>query len=274
MQIFNIYQNMPNEIGIAVNDLKRSQEKLYLALMLGWQDIKQRYRRSKLGPFWLTISMGVMIGIMGIVFGQVLNASMENYFPFLATGIILWTLFSSSVMEGSSSFIEAQGMIRQLNLPLSLYPIRVIWRNIVICGHNIVILPLVFLVIGKGINLEIFWLIPGFLCFLWNMLWLTLLLGTICARFRDMPQIVSSLMQIFFYVTPIIWMPGSLSPRSTSLLVEPNPVYHLIQLARAPILGESPTALNWGVSITMAILGSCLALWFFGKYKKRIAYWL
>lgn len=274
MQIFNIYQNMPNEIGIAVNDLKRSQEKLYLALMLGWQDIKQRYRRSKLGPFWLTISMGVMIGIMGIVFGQVLNASMENYFPFLATGIILWTLFSSSVMEGSSSFIEAQGMIRQLNLPLSLYPIRVIWRNIVICGHNIVILPLVFLVIGKGISLEIFWLIPGFLCFLWNMLWLTLLLGTICARFRDMPQIVSSLMQIFFYVTPIIWMPGSLSPRSTSLLVEPNPVYHLIQLVRAPILGESPTALNWGVSIAMAILGSCLALWFFGKYKKRIAYWL
>lgn len=262
------------EIKIAITDLKRSREKLYLALMLGWQDIRQRYRRSKLGPFWLTISMGVMISIMGIVFGQVLNSPMEDYFPFLATGLILWTFFSTSVMEGSTSFIDAQGMIRQLNLPLSLYPIRVIWRNIVICGHNIVILPFVFLVVGKGITWDIFWLLPGFVVFSWNMLWLSLLLGTFCARFRDMPQIVNSLMQVFFYVTPIIWMPNSLTPRSANLLVDPNPVYHLVQLVRAPILGSSPTMLNWLISIIMAILGTCLTLWFFGKYKKRIAYWL
>ena len=81
---------MFNEIGIAVADLQRSREKLYLALMLGWQDIRQRYRRSKLGPFWLTISMGVMIGMIGIVFGQVLNTPMKEYLPFLATGIILF----------------------------------------------------------------------------------------------------------------------------------------------------------------------------------------
>ena len=265
---------MLNEIEIAVADLKRSRAKIYLALMLGWQDIRQRYRRSKLGPFWLTISMGVMIGMIGIVFGQVLNSPMKEYLPFLATGIILWTCFSTSVMEGSTSFIDAQGMIRQLDLPLSLYPIRVIWRNIVICGHNIIILSLVFLVVGRGITWDIFLLIPGFIVFSWNMLWVSLLLGTFCTRFRDMPQIVSSLMQVFFYVTPIIWMPNALNARSANLLVDPNPVYHLVQLVRAPILGSSPTMLNWTVSIGMAFLGSCLALWFFGKYKKRIAYWL
>ena len=265
---------MMNEISIAVKDLMRSREKLYLALMLGWLDIRQRYRRSKLGPFWLTISMGVMIGMIGIVFGQVLNSPMKEYLPFLATGIILWTCFSTSVMEGSSAFIDAQGMIRQLDLPLSLYPIRVLWRNIVICGHNIIILPLVFLVVGRGITWDIFWLIPGFVVFCWNMLWVSLLLGTFCTRFRDMPQIVNSLLQVFFYVTPIIWMPNALSPRSASLLVEPNPVYHLVQLVRAPILGSSPTIMNWSVAIAMAVIGSLVALWFFGKYKKRIAYWL
>ena len=265
---------MFNDIGIAVADLKRSREKIYLALMLGWQDIKQRYRRSKLGPFWLTISMGVMIGMIGIVFGQVLNSPMKEYLPFLATGIILWTCFSTSVMEGSTSFIDAQGMIRQLDLPLSLYPIRVLWRNIVICGHNVIILPLVFLIVGKEITWSIFWVIPGFLLFSWNMLWISLLLGTFCTRFRDMPQIVSSLIQVFFYVTPIIWMPGALSARSANLLVEPNPVYHLLQVVRAPILGSSPTVMNWTVSVLVALLGSAVALWFFGKYKKRIAYWL
>lgn len=265
---------MLNEIRTASSDIKRGREKLYLALMLGWQDIKQRYRRSKLGPFWLTISMGVMIGMIGIVFGQVLNTPMKDYLPFLATGLILWTCFSTAIMEGSSSFIDAQGMIRQLNLPLSIYPIRVLWRNIVIFGHNVIILPVVFLVVGKGITWYILLLIPGFVIFVWNMFWLSLLLGTFCTRFRDMPQIVNSLLQVFFYITPILWMPNALSTRSASLLVEPNPVYHLVQLVRAPILGQCPTLMNWFVSVLMAVLGSCLALWFFGKYKKRIAYWL
>lgn len=261
-------------VDVAIRDLQRSCEKIYLALMLGWQDIRQRYRRSKLGPFWLTISMGVMIGIIGIVFGQVLSSPMHEYLPFLATGIIIWTCFSTAVMEGSTAFIDAQGMIRQLNLPLSLYPIRVLWRNIVICGHNIIILPIVFLAVGKGISWSIFLLIPGFVVFIWNMMWISLLLGTFCTRFRDMPQIVNSLIQVFFYVTPIIWMPNALSVRSASLLVDPNPVYHIIQIVRLPILGEVPTLLDWTVSIGVAILGSVVALVFFGKYKKRIAYWL
>ena len=265
---------MFNEIGIAVADLKRSREKLYLALMLGWQDIRQRYRRSKLGPFWLTISMGVMIGMIGIVFGQVLSSPMDQYLPFLATGTIIWTCFSAGMTEGSTSFIDAQGMIRQLDIPLSLYPIRVLWRNVIVLGHNILILPLVFIAVGKGISLDLLWLVPGLVVFLWNMLWLMVLLGTLCTRFRDMPPIVGSMLQVFFYITPIIWMPNSLNPRSASLFVDPNPMYHLLQIIRAPILGYAPTGLNWIVSITMGLAGTFLSLYFFGKYKKRIAYWL
>ena len=212
--------------------------------------------------------------MIGIVFGQVLSTPMQEYFPFLATGIILWTCFSTAVMEGRTSFIDAQGLIRQLDLPLSLYPIRVLWRNVVICAHNVIILPLVFIVVGRGITWDILWLIPGFVVFLWNMLWVSLLLGTFCTRFRDMPQIVSSLIQVFFYVTPIIWMPNVLNPRSASMLVEPNPIYHILQIVRSPILGQAPTTQNWLVSLGVALLGSLFALWFFGKYKKRIAYWL
>ncbi len=265
---------MINEIGIAITDLKRSREKLYLALMLGWQDIRQRYRRSKLGPFWLTISMGVMIGMIGLVFGQVLKSPMREYLPFLTIGIIFWTCFLTCVMEGSTVFIDAQGMIRQLNLPLTLYSYRVLWRNVIICGHNIIIVPLVFVFVGKPLSWEIFWFFPGFVVFLWNMLWISLFLGTLCTRFRDMPQIVNSLLQVFFYITPIMWMPTALNPRSASLFVTPNPVYHLLQIVREPLLGASPTLMNWTVSIVMAVLGTILSLWFFGKYKKRIAYWL
>ena len=255
-------------------DIKIMLEKRSLIFLLGWQDIKQRYRRSKLGPFWLTISMGVMIGMIGLVFGQVFKAPMQEYLPFLATGIILWTFFSSCLMEGGTSFIDSAGMIRQLSLPLSIYPARVIWRNFVIMGHNILILPFVFLYVGKGISLNIVWLVPGLILLLLNVFWMTLFLGTICSRFRDMPQIVNSLLQVFFYVTPVIWMPNSLNPRSANLLMDPNPIYHLIQLVRAPLLGQNISLMNWGVSIGLSIFGIVFSGWFFGMYKKRIAYWV
>lgn len=265
---------MLKNIRIAIDDLNQGVGKINLAFILGWQDIRQRYRRSKLGPFWLTISMGVMIGMIGIVFGQVLSTPMQEYLPFLATGLIFWAYFSTGIMDGCTSFIDAQGMIRQMGLPLSLYVLRVLWRNIVICGHNMIILPIVFLVTSKGFTWDLLWIIPGFLVFSWNMLWIFLCLGVLCTRFRDMPQIVSSLMQVFFYITPILWMPGAIAKRTATMLIEPNPVYHVMELVRAPVLGFAPTPLNWGISIGIAVMGSLFTLWFFGKYKKRIAYWL
>ena len=150
------------KILVALIDLVGALKKIHLALMLGWQDIKQRYRRSKLGPFWLTISMGIMITMIGIIFGQALSAPLKEYLPFVASGIIFWNFISAGINEGSSSFIGAAGMIRQLALPLTLYPIRTLWRNIVVLGHNIVIIPLVLLVVGRTINFNILWIVPGF----------------------------------------------------------------------------------------------------------------
>lgn len=265
---------MIKSIGNALSDFGRSIDRIHLALMLGWLDIKQRYRRSKLGPFWITISMGVMIAMIGLVFGQVFKAPMTEYLPFLATGIILWNFMSATVLEGSSAFVEAHGMIRQLNLPLSLYLLRVLWRNIVICAHNMMIIPVVFLFVGKGLTINFLWVFPGLIILVMTSFSSIVLLGTVSTRFRDMPQIINSLLQVFFYVTPIIWMPNTVSGRSAILLVETNPIYHLLQLVRAPILGYSPTLTNWSVSLILLFIVSFIAFCFFGNYKKRIAYWL
>lgn len=265
---------MLNRIKVSLDDLLECIHRLSLVILLGLQDVRQRYRRSKLGPFWITISMGVMIGMIGLIFGQVMNNPMHDYLPFLATGIIFWTFISSSVTEGASSFIDGQGMIRQLNLPLTLYPMRVIWRNIIILGHNLLILPIAMMVVGKGLSWNIFWMIPGFVILVVNVFWVSLFLGVVCTRFRDMPQIVNSLLQVLFYLTPVIWMPGALSGKTKMMILEPNPVYHLIELVRAPVLGHMPTIMNWGVGIGLALLGLFVSFAFFGQYRKRIAYWL
>lgn len=261
-------------LKISLRDINLAYKRKNLAFILGWQDIKQRYRRSKLGPFWITISMGVMIFMIGLVFGQVLQMPMDEYLPFLSIGMILWTFFSSAIMEGCTAYIDSQGMIRQLCLPMSIFTFRVMWRNIVILAHNLVILPFVFLFVENSVSKELFWALPGFVVLTVNIFWLSLLLAILSTRFRDMPQIINSLLQVFFYITPVIWMPNTLSPRSTSLLVDPNPVYHLMELVRAPLLGHSPTLLNWQVSLLTAMVGCAITFVFFGKYKKRIAYWL
>ena len=265
---------MISKILIALIDLMGAIDKIHLALMLGWQDIKQRYRRSVLGPFWLTISMGIMIAMIGVIFGQALSVPIRDYLPYIASGIIFWTFISTAIKEGSSSFIQSSGMIRQLALPLSLYPMRILWRNVVILGHNLVIFPLVLLVVGKGINANILWLIPGFLLVLLNVFWISVFLGVCCTRFRDLPPIVASLIQVLFYLTPILWMPGSVQARVTTWIVNTNPAYHLLELLRAPVLGYSPSVLNWEVALCSGVLGTILTLVFYGTYKKRIAYWI
>ncbi len=261
-------------IGVGFDDLVEGTKHFSLIMMLGWQDIRQRYRRSVLGPFWLTLSMGVMIGTIGVVFSQILSASIDQFIPFLSAGLILWGTISTTVTEACTTFILSEGVIKQLPLPLSVHMLRMIWRNIIILGHNIVILPLVFLVLGKPFSLLALVGIPGFFLATINLGWVSFLFGIICTRYRDFPQIVSILLQIVFYLTPIIWMPDLLPQRASLYLLDINPAYHLLEIIRAPLLGQLPTALNWGVAFFSAIGGWLITIIFYNCYKNRIAYWL
>ncbi|PXV58959.1 putative hydrolase, CocE/NonD family [Dyella jiangningensis] len=95
-----------------------------------------------------------------------------------------------------------------------------------------------------------------------------------CARFRDLSQIVGSVLQVAFYLTPIMWLPRSLPANVSVYLLDFNPAYHLLEIVRAPLLGQWPSAMNWGVSAALAVVGWALALFIYGRYKRRIAYWL
>ncbi len=261
-------------MSVGLNDLAAGIRHFSLIMMLGWQDIRQRYRRSVLGPFWLTLSMGVMIGTIGVVFSQILSASIDQFIPFLSAGLILWGTISTTITEACTAFIFSEGVIKQLPLPLSVHMFRMIWRNIIILGHNIVILPLVFLAVGKPFSLIAVVSIPGFILAAINLGWISFLLGIICTRYRDFPQIVGSLLQIVFYLTPIIWMPDLLPQRASLYLLDSNPAYHMLEIIRAPLLGNLPTSLNWGVALFSAVGGWLVTIIFYSRYKHRIAYWL
>lgn len=258
----------------ALADIATALKRYSLVGTLGWQDVRQRYRRSSLGPFWLTISMGVMIGTIGIVFGQIFKSPSDEFLPFLAIGLILWGFISAAITEGCTSFIAADAVIKQLPIPLAVHVFRQLWRNMIILAHNIVIFPLVLIAVGKPINMDAFLAIPGFLLLLVNLTWISLLLGVLCARYRDIPQIVSSLMQVVFYLTPIMWLPSLLPERAGTYMLTMNPFYHLLEIVRDPLLGHAPDAQNWLASLALAVVGWLVTLMLYGRYRRRIAYWL
>jgi ABC-type polysaccharide/polyol phosphate export permease len=259
---------------ISITDIYASFNRYQLVGTLGWQDILQRYRRSRLGPFWITIAMAVMIGAIGFVFGQIFQTNMGEFFPHLAVGLIFWGFIVTTLNESCNGFIEAEGIIKQLPIPLFVHILRVIWRNDIVLLHNLVILPLVFLIIGKGIGWIALLSFVGFILVLLNLMWISLLVSILSTRYRDFPQIVASALQVMFYLTPIMWMPAMLPEWVKGYLLGYNPFYHLLELVRAPLLGSPPSALSWIFCLVMLCVGWFTVLLVYGRVKLRIAYWL
>lgn len=219
--------------------------------------------------------MAVQIATMGVVFGMIFKTDLTEYLPFLAVSIILWGFISSVLSDGCMSFINAETLIKQLNISMFTHVLRVVWKNTLTVGHNILILPMVFVAVWRGVGLEVILLIPGFFILVTNLTWMALLLGMVSARFRDMPPIVNSLLTIAFYVTPVMWFPSLIGDNTLAhLMLGLNPFYHLLQIVRLPLLGGSPTLENWGLALLVAGLGWAFALLMFKKFRTQIAYWV
>jgi homopolymeric O-antigen transport system permease protein len=238
---------------------------------LGWHDIRQRYRRSTLGPFWLTISMGVMVGALGFVYAGLFGHSLADYLPSLALGLIVWSFISTPILEGCNIFIGSEGVIRQVRAPLSVHVFRMMWRNIIVLAHNMVIYVVLVIAFGIRPGTAALHAIPGLFILCLNGLWIGLLLGLLSARFRDIPYMITSVIQILFLLTPILWSADQIDNK---LIVDLNPFYHLIEVVRAPLMGSVPSLETWAAALGVVALGWLVALVFFVRFRERIAYWI
>jgi ABC-type polysaccharide/polyol phosphate export systems, permease component len=261
---------------IALRDLIAGIRDHRLWMFLGWQDIRQRYRRSVLGPFWLTLSTGIMVVMMGVLYGRLFKMPLGVYLPFLASGTIIWGLISALINEGCASFMAVDSLIKQVRMPLSLHVCRMIWRNLVVFFHNVVILIPAWVFFHKGISLvDIAAALTALVAIAVNALWAGTVLGALCTRFRDIGPLIGNLVQIVFFVTPIMWMPATLSGRGIARwLVAANPFYHFIEILREPLLGAPVPMVSWEVVGGVTILGFAAGAYMLGRFRNRIPYWL
>ena len=256
---------------LAVRDIVEGARALHLWRMLGWQDVRQRYRRSKLGPFWLTISMGVLVSALGVLYSTLFRIEIADYLPFVAVGFIVWGLVSGLINEGCTAFIDAERIIKQVNLPLSVHVYRVVWRNFIIFGHNAVIYVAVAVLFSIWPGWTGLLALPGLALLFLNGIWAGLVAGLVSARFRDVPQIVTSVVQVAFFLTPIIWKPELLPDRAMVLAL--NPFFHLVEIVRAPLLGHAPSLVSWLSALGITLGGWLVAFVMYRRYRWRIAYW-
>jgi ABC-type polysaccharide/polyol phosphate export permease len=258
---------------VALSDIVAGVAAIEIWGRLGWKENKRRYRRTVFGPFWTTLSLAIFVTALGIVWSNLWKMDPQGYLPYLCSGMLAWVLFSTTCTEACSGIVGYGILIKQLRISYTLLACATVWRNVVVFIHNLIVYVVIFIYAGLSLSWAMLLVVPGFALLCLNALWITLLLGAVCARYRDIQQFVSNLLQISLFLTPIFWSPGQLSGR-TAILVNVNPLYHLIAIVRDPLLGKAPDALSWIVTVFAALGGWILTAYLLAKIRHRIAYWI
>lgn len=239
---------------------------------MGWNDILQRYRRSLLGPFWLTASMAIMVVALGFLYAELFNTPIRDFLPFLCTGLLVWNLLATFLSEGGMIFTSAESYIKQVRLPYSIYVYRSSWSKIIIFAHNFVIYFGVLIYFGIWPGAIALLAIPGLILVVLNGALATFYIGILSARFRDIPPLINSVVQLVFFVTPIMWKPELLHRRA--YIADINPFFHLIEIVRTPLLGNAPDLKNYLAVLLITAVNLGFAGLVFARFRSRIAYWI
>jgi lipopolysaccharide transport system permease protein len=265
-------QSLAERQRLAMRDLRDAAGLWRLGWTLAWLDIRLRYRGSMLGPFWLTLSTGLMVAAMGVIYSTLFRMQLHEYLPFLTVSLVLWGYVATLVSEACFGFTAAVGTIRSVRMPFALYGARIVLRNLLVLAHNTVVIVAVDLLEWAGPGTAVVFALPGLLLWTVDSLAIAVLLGALCARFRDIPPIVASVMQMAFFVTPVIWKPSLLGAREW--LLPFNPFYSLLEIVRGPLLGQVPDGWIYLSALCYSVL-LCAATWFlFARVRGRIAFWV
>lgn len=264
---------MKVQYGEVFSDIKDGFLDWRMWSRLGWKETVRRYRRTIIGPFWTTLSLGIFIVAMGLVWAQLWKQDIKDYLPFLTAGMLAWGFFQSIVNEGCPVFTGASALITSMQVPYTALTCAVVWRNVIIFFHNIIILAIIMLYAGSAVTWYSLLVIPGLLLTSFNGVWFGLLLGAICTRFRDIQQIISSILQISMFVTPVFWSPAQLGERG-DWFVKYNVLYHFVDILRAPLLGKAPDNFSYYVVLGATVIGWALTFFVLSRVRHRIPYWL
>lgn len=270
---FQIDASNPRRFARAMEDLTSGLQTWRLSWALARLDLRNRYRGSVIGPFWLTLSTAAMLAGLGLLYSRLLGISLRDYLPHLAVSLVVWNVINGLVTDACTALTGAEGVIRQMRLPFTTHALRCVFRNVLTAAHNIPLLFLVLAIFNRWPGPEVVLLVPGLLIFFLNALAASVFLGMVCARFRDVGPIVTNIMQLAFFMSPVIWKADLLSP-ATQAWLPLNPFYDLLEVLRGPLVDGGGAMMAWVGAILYTLAATGLALGFFVRFRGRLAFWV
>ena len=260
------------EFQMALRDLRTSGQRVGLAWSLAWHDISSRYRGSILGPFWITLSMGLLVMGMGLVYSRLFGLTLHDYLPYVALGIVFFATITGTITEGCDTFVQAAGMLSQTSLPMFTFVWRTIFRNLINLAHHLVIVVAVLVYFGFWRTANVPVALLGLALLVINASWGSMLAAIASARFRDIPQIVQSVMQFAMFMTPVFWKSDKFG--ENHIFLELNPFYHTLQAVRAPLLGAAVAPHTYLILAVLAVGGWAVTFSVFAMTRRRIVHYL
>ena len=266
-------QNMESDYAGIRMDFMEAAAMSGIGFTLAFNEIQRRYKRTLLGPFWTTASLGFFIFTLGFLYAHLWQIEPSEYLPYLTTGMICWMLLSSNVTEGAGSFIAAEGILKQTRMPFTLFLMTTLIRNLIVFAHHLLIYLFVALYFSIPVGWNTLLLVPGLLLFSVLCAFVALNLALICARYRDIQQIIVSILQVMLFITPVLYKPDLLQGRAL-MIAEFNPIYHAINLVRAPLLGVAPDLVSWAVCIVLSVILGLSGFILFARVHRYLIYWI
>jgi ABC-type polysaccharide/polyol phosphate export permease len=241
-----------------------------LALM----DISLRYRRTAIGPLWITLTLAATIGSVGTVYATLFRQDIADFLPSFAVGLIVWTLIASTLQEGSNVFVASGHLIKAVPAPLIVHVLLMMARNVIIFLHHLLLVVVLYFVMPWPLDWSVALAIPGVLILLLTLLGGATVLGMLCARFRDIGSAIVSGLQFIFFLTPIIWTPDAVRGTAFQWLTRVNPFATLLDLVRRPLLAQPTDPGQWLLGAAYAIILAIIGFACYAKFRNRVAYWL
>ncbi len=264
--------NVKNDIERALGDVAQAFAQWSICTALGWNDVKSRYNRSKLGALWASLSILIFVSAIGPIYASLSGVGLREYMLHLLLGFIVWNYISGIVMESGREFINSANYLISFQLGYFTLLFRVVWRNLIVLTYQMMVFLLFVIIFQQPLN-SVWLLAPIALVLITlNALWMGLLMSVFATRYRDLSELMNNIFRLVFFVTPIIWMPQLNS--DLNLIANLNPFFHLLEVFREPLLNGSVTGLSWLIACLMPLLGGFIAFLVFAKYRSRIAFWL
>ena len=255
-----------------MEDLLLTLKSIEVVFYLSLSDLKARYKNSILGPLWISLGTGIFIFGLAIIWGELFNKDRSNFVPSMAVGMLMWHFISSCLYESTTIFVNKSSVIKNINLPLFIYPLQIVIKQLINFAHNFVIYIIIFFIYDIQTGLNIFYFIPLMILFLINMLWITLLFSIVGSRFRDFTFVISSILPLLFFLTPVLYSPSDLNFLRPALWL--NPFSHFISIIRAPLIGSNIELDSLIFCLIFMVLGWIMTIYLFNRTRDKIIFWI